>query len=322
MVATATHSVRKPFLARQLEDSRCLAEVYDKNIIPVKEEIRGLNIHILAKRLGSTPNKMATWLGTIESAGVLKRSLDYPKGGIGGRIAVWSLTADKHTGLKMLEAYHEQERIKASTPPTSLKERILTALRENPKGFNSPREISKAIAHGTERFSVHRITAALGSLKDEGIVTYKLDNSGHHSKTNGKHGHKNVMYNIHLNGNRRDEFGTPERETTETITRIAAKHHSVGVDPTDFRNLSRTTEGGPIERVLPIVTALPLAEQYPLIAKMAKRREFLENAAQLASDGGEDDIAMSLLEKASQETSPLNTEILRMWDALNKCGDK
>jgi len=316
-----TVGVRKPFINRQVEDSRCLAAIYDQNIIPVKEPIRGLNIYKLAEKLNSTSNKMNAFLGTIERAGVLKRSLEYPKGGIGGRIAVWSLTADKHNGLKMLETYHLEERVKASVPPTSLKTRILVALKDNPKGYNSPREIAKAIAHGTERFSVQRVTAALGSLKDEGIITFKLDNSGHHAKSNGKHGHKNVMYGIRITSNGKDEYGTVERETVQPMPSVAPNHHSVGIDPTDYRNLSSITEGGPIERILPIVSALPLVEQYPLIAAIAKRRETLENAANLAGEAGEVELGMALLEKA-QETTPLNSEILRMWDALNKCEEK
>jgi hypothetical protein len=51
------------------------------------------------------------------------------------------------------------------------------------------------------------------------------------------------------------------------------------------------------------------------------RQEFLQRAAFLASEGNEDEIATVLLEKAETSLSPLDQEIIKLWNAYQECSN-
>lgn len=317
--------LRSNFHNRQENDVTYLNKLFDEGIMTPYQETKGLSAKALSERFGVSVTILDQFTRRLENAGIISRRLEY--GGGTGRKSYWRLNCEKEEAIEKLTTYHNNEAQRINHPPNSrgsLKVRILEAMKAHNGVFESPRDIALAIKQGNEIVSVQRVSQALGSLKDEGKISFRRDTSGrHHNNGVGKHGkNDNVPYDIRL---MRPEAITKVSAATmpspNSVISVDKPKHSVGTDMTDFRNQPRVAEGGPIERILPIVAPTPLAEQYPLIAKMASRSAVLESAAMLAESAGEDEIALALYEKAKTETSEFNTEVLRLWEAFKECKD-
>jgi len=325
-----TTNIPSAVVKRQSNERAMIDKIYQ--VLPIGKERGNVSIELVGKEIGFSHSQMTPFVHNLEAAGILSRRVVGSPTGAGGKISYWSLLVPKETAVKLFEKQQEIERQTPGyrAPATqpylteklviSLKSRVLQALEERNQ-FGNVKDILNYIRQPNERLDIGSLTRVLGSLKDEGKISFNRDNSGRHHSGKQKHStNHGSPYNIKLRYEPVEQNRKPEPAHTPV------RHPGqVGTDMTQFRNHGSQAQGGPIEHVLParptdvIPVPMTMEEEYPLIVKLIKRQEYLEQAAELAENAGADEIALQLLEKAKESATPMDLEISRLWMAYMEC---
>jgi hypothetical protein len=123
------------------------------------------------------------------------------------------------------------------------------------------------------------------------------------------------------------------------VTAPPPSRHPIGQDMTDYHHHGTVAVGGPVEKVqLPYEPApktastsmkesgevqavqglgkkiIEQAEKYPLVMALARRKSKMEAAARLLEDAGQEDLALSVLEKVVY--TDFEKEVISLWEEL------
>lgn len=242
-------------------------------------ESDNMNVSTLAPKVGVTPNQLDRIIRKLEGQGALTRRIVYT--GNKGKQSFWTLNVTKDEAIALTSN---------TTLPdaSSLRSRILAALTE--KDYESVYDLMLAVRRENESIDLHNITHVIRSLRQQGKVSFKVTTSGRRGKGKGNRT-DNIPYGISLINKAVAEplpEPTPEPESTP--------------EPDDAPS--------------PMIA---FSHTFPLIMRVVMRREFLERAALLAEQGGEADLALSLMEKAEVSLTPFEQEVVALWNAYQEC---
>jgi DNA-binding transcriptional ArsR family regulator len=294
-----THAQRKPFLTRQEKEKEILLGLY--NSCPqVNTEYRFMAAGKLANIIGVGPQTVDRALRTFESLGILTRRLEFgainSKGQtIPGRSYHWTLIMGLKAASNALEEFHNKEIREAKEPSpwgTSTKARIMIALRKQSK-FDTMDDLARAVRKPGENLDYHNLTHVMESLAREGKISFDR------GKTKDR-----IPFNIRLTKN--------GAKTEEVVVPVIMPEDIVIEDiPAPIED---NEEPVPLARFVD-VSAVLTSDEYPTITRLIRRREWLETAARLAEDAEEDDVAITLLDRANKPLTPLEMEAIRLFEA-------
>jgi len=293
--------VRNSLIERQNRDYACTEKIY--GVLPsVGEELQDASATQIGQVLGITVTQMRALAADLEAIGALSRRIEYNAMINGerkqGRSAYWKLTLDRVDTLKKLKEYHANERAKADHAPVaritspksiSLKSRIIEAL--NDQSFKTVDELAAQVMGDGRKIDFHNLTHVLYSLRKENKIAFE----------NGRTKDR-VPFNIRLAKN-----GTKPKPEVEPPP--AADYPNPFIE--DNWPLPASMEKEESKKTL--------AELFPIINRLKDRRLLLEQAAKLAEDANETDLAITLLEKAGTGTTPLEQEAVRLFEAHLRC---
>lgn len=277
----------------------------------------------------------------LESLKVLSRRLSWESG---RKQSFWKLLMPKDEALEKLKpvAVGKRDRNKQSVPSTdSVRNRMLQAL-EARESFDSVNDILQYIRKPNERLNIHGMTHILKALKDQGKVQFKITTNGSGPRGQGGKGNS-VPYDIHLNPNMApfkkpevlavidtDKPVTARSLATEVLDELAAEPTEIpdaelvtrphDIDwgkETDKAAYAEARDNAPAPEDEPAKVS-----EFPLIARIAMRKELLTRAAFLADEGGAQDISPILLELAEKPLSAIESEMVGLWKAYQECKGK
>jgi hypothetical protein len=153
--------------------------------------------------------------------------------------------------------------------------------------YGTVRDLAAAISSNGDRLDLHNVTHVLYSLKKENKITFDK------GSTKDK-----VPYNIRLVKIMHVREATREELQNPWIEPVAL---TVVED----------------DMIFPVTS--PDTQEFPVIQRLVNRRSRLEEAARLAEEANETDLALSLLERASAEVSPLETEAIKLYGLYKEC---
>jgi hypothetical protein len=285
-----TH-LRPNFLDRQKREKILLQALYQD--MPVGVEVRFMRASRVATKLGIATAFVDAAVRTFESLNILVRRLEFGAKDATGKVITgrsyhWTILRNENDALLRLQKYHEQEQLRINKPlspkATSLKSRILKALSEQGK-FDTMDDLLHAIVRNGENVDFHSMKHVMESLVREGKIDFERGTTNDH-----------IPYNI-----RRTKYA-------QKVTPVEP------VEPTP--DLVQEPE-----EVTPIPVIKSLIE-FPLIMKLIGRRGWLEQAASLAEIAGEEDLAITLLERTNKPFSPFEEEAVALYEAYVACKDK
>jgi hypothetical protein len=272
---------RSSFIDRQKRERELLFNLY--RLMPQKTEYRFMRASRIAETLGVSTSFVDAAIRTFESCGIISRRLEFGaiKDGavITGRSYHWTLIPTLNDAVDMLDDYHVNQR-SGNNASVSLKARIMDAMNTY-KSFDTMDDLTKAIAKPGENVDRHNMTHILMALVKEGKISLLRGTTK-----------DRIPYNIKLSKN-------GERSLLQTI------NEEVITQPEEVEVVESTFD-------IPVT----VGEKYPLIRRLVKRRAWLEEAAKLAEDAAEEDLAITLLERSNKPMSPLETEAVDMFFEL------
>lgn len=284
----------------------------------------------VAKNLSLSVNQTSRIVRKLERLNVLSRRLSWEGG---HKQSFWTLLVPKDEALEKLKPVASGSR-KSHPSTDSVRNRMLQAL-ETRESFDSVRDILDYIRKPNERLNVHGMTHILKALKDQGKVQFKITTNGSGLRGQGGKGNS-VPYDIHLNPNMAP-FKKPEVlaviDTDKPVTarslatevldelvpdaELATRPHDIDWGKeTDKAAYAEARDNAPAPEDEPVNS------EFPLIARIAMRKELLTRAAFLADEGGAQDIAPALLELAEKPLSAIESEMVGLWKAYQECKGK
>jgi DNA-binding MarR family transcriptional regulator len=294
-----TKGIRPSILDRQKRERILLQALY--NEMPIGVEVKFMRASRVADKLGISTGFVDSAVRTFEELGILTRRLEFGAKDtqgktITGRSYHWTMLLFKDEALPKLDKYYEAENNERIQPKNgnSLKSRIMMAFTDHDK-FETMDDLAKAVRRNNENLDYHNLTHVMESLAQEGKITF--DRGTTKSK---------IPFNIRLtkNGNKSIQPIKPEDIVLEKSTVIVEDHAD------DWKNPWLTP-------IAPVTDT----EKYPTISKLFKRREWLESAAKLAENAEEEDLAITLLERANKPFSVLEQEAIDLFQAYKSCKD-
>jgi hypothetical protein len=293
--STYKSNIRSSFYDRQKREKILLQALYQD--MPVGVEVKFMRASRVASKLGVATSFVDSAVRTFESMGILVRRLEFGAKDASGKVITgrsyhWSLLVSKEAALIRLEKYHEKEREAAekkapTVKTTSLKVRILGAL-ETTDRFDTMEDLLKVIRRNGENIDFHNMKHVMESLVREGKITFE------HGSTND-----HIPLNIRL--------------TKHATKATKAAPAPVEVDKNGMPN--------PFVEEPPTVVVKSRVE-FPLIMKLLGRRGWLEQAASLAEIAGEEDLAITLLERTNKPFSAFEEEVVALFEAYVLCKGK
>lgn len=289
---SAVKYIRRDYLERQSREINALTNLY--SYLSTGVEKRDFGVDKIAPSLGMSTGQMSQFAATLEKLGILKRRLEYnaiidgtPRA---GRTYHWTLLMPQDEALNTLEQFHKTDLEDHAHPPAkSLKTRILDALNEH-GSFESVEALAKVLRQPNENIDYHNVTHLLYSLSSSGYITFQ--NTGKYHKSN-KSNDKKIPINIEL----RKIQSKPKK--VENNVSIIHPVPAITEQSNNWNNMIDETN-------------------FPTIAKLHNRREWLEKASQFADNAGEIDLAIELMERTGKELSPIEAEALKLWEIVKK----
>lgn len=295
------HAQRQPFLTRQEKEKSILIGLY--TYLPeIDKEYRCMSAGKLSNLVNVGPQTVDRAIRTFEQLGIISRRLEFSAMNDNGRVIPgrsyhWTINMGLKAASEALEQFHNKEIKEAKDPApwgTSTKARIMIALRKQQK-FDTMNDLAKAVRKPGENLDFHNLTHVMESLASEGKITFDR------GKTKDR-----IPFNIRLTKN--------GAKTEEVIVPIIKPEDIVIEDiPNDV--IEDNEEPVPLARFVDVSTVIA-QEEYPTITRLIRRREWLETAARLAEDAEEDDVAITLLDRANKPLTPLEMEAIRLYEAL------
>jgi hypothetical protein len=231
---------------------------------------------------------------TYEKCGILTRRLEFGAMDatgrkVNGRSYHWTLLMGREDGLAALDKQHKRER-DALKPPTlrkdSLKARVLAAVTEY-QHFETTSDLVKVVRRDGDNIDLHNMTHVMESLAKEGRINFDRGSTK-----------DRIPYNIRLSKN-----------GAKTLTLIQPEE--IVMEASDIIENN--------EEPTPLIIQLPNeSTNFPTIERLIKRRTWLETAASLAENAEEDDLAISLLDRANKPLTPLEAEAVRLYEVYLK----
>lgn len=248
------------------------------------ENSNNINALRIAKDINLTTSQATRIIRKLDSAGILNRRIAFSGK---GKESYWKLLVPLNEAIKKMQN---------TLPPASMRGRILAAIEEHGE-FSSAAEILEYIRKPGENLDPHNITHVLRALRQQGKVTFKQTKNNRTGVARGKH-----------------KEGVPYAIGSGTVLETYSNSSPESV---------ALPEPEPRPAPVPTPASIMEAPEFPLIARLASRREFLERAAFLADEGDAKEIATMLLEAAeSTKLSPFEQEVMNLWNAYKECQGK
>lgn len=298
-----TFSPRSNFIERQANERRLLLDMYSSMTVGVEQ--RFMRASRVAEQFGYGASAVDSAVRVFESLGIMTRrlefgALDHKGKVITGRSYHWTLQLPKDIALSRLDNYHQKE-IEGLKPPipraSSLKTRIMSALMEHQK-FETIDDLAKAVRKNGENLDFHNLTHVMESLVREGRITFDRGTSK-----------DKIPYNIRLN---------KKVHTQHRVAPVEVIKPEDIVMPEVSPVIADDEEPTPVKTI----EIVEDTEKYPAIIKLVHRKSWLESAAKLAENAEEEDLAISLLERANKPFTPLEAEAIALYEAYMECKDK
>lgn len=285
-VAIAEKTIlRSTSIDRQKRERELLFNLY--HLMPQKTEYRFMRASRIAEKVGAAASFVDASLRTFEACGIISRRLEFgavkEDKVVTGRSYHWTLLMTLDDAVEALDYYHANEQGGRSV---SLKVRIMDALTIY-KSFETMDALTKAIVKPDENIDRHNMTHILMALVKEGKISLLRGTTK-----------DRIPYSIKLSKN-------GERSLLQTIS-----EEVIVVQPEEVEEVQEATFD------IPVTVGYKYPLKYPLIRRLVKRRAWLEEAAKLAEDAAEEDLAITLLERSNKPMSPLETEAVGMFFEL------
>lgn len=251
--------------------------------LPVGEEVRGVSNKLFQEQAHLSDWHAQKFLIQLSELGIMKRRTTMGKG---GKVAYWTLVDSKEDAVSKL--------IGKPQTASSLRNRIIEAIQSHGP-FETVYEIITYISRPGENIDMHSVTHLLKAMREQGILSFKQSTSGRRGRSKGGAGN-NIPFGIQYNPNFLKMVNKPAGVTMPESEAVTAPE-------------PETVEA----------TSITEAHEFPLIERLVLRREFLERAALLAEQGGESDLSLTLLEKAEAKLTPIEQEMVNLWNTYKAC---
>jgi hypothetical protein len=355
MATQTANYIHPQMINRQNQEFGWLKRIYEAHAMPIGVEQKNFSSAQIAAAIGVEDSVgFRKFIQTIEKLGIVNRRFEY--GGKTGRQSHTTLLVDRDESLARLTGHQEAEKNESNRPPVrrkasnvqpipqsqsmtdlngeeSIKTRIMLVLQDG-KVYKSPGAIMEAIRRPGENIDLHNLTHQLHDLQRLGRLTFVSDRRGR-----GAHkqiGTNPIPHNIHIT---RDELKRLSQaknidKAAREMAAMPVMSEAVTSNPwtipmateNDIEDLEVTVKveevkAQPMTEVsLEEITGTPDPwTQYPDIAKIVKRREYLEQAAQLAENANEDDLAIVLLERSAKPMAPVEDQAIKLFNAYLEC---
>jgi len=284
---------------RQERERETLEKLYTLMEVGIETDT---GVSAIAKKVGISYSQMNKITLNLEKSGILTRRSTWSRDDT-GRSSFWSLRMSKEDALSTLTDFQSHE-LDGFLTNRSLKTRMLQAIQEQGK-FATVLDILNYIREPNENIDLHNMTHVLNSLREQGQVSFVRGKGKTRTTSN-----ENVPYNITYTG----EEMTPLTKESLIIHTQPAYNSEWGVP-----EVSTAPVVVPAEESAPVSIYAALSDAYPLIANLARRREFLVYASELADKANETELALELLAKSQTESTSIEEEIIRLWLAHISC---
>jgi dsDNA-binding SOS-regulon protein len=278
-VVERTTTLKASSIDRQKREHDLLLDLY--RVMPQRNvEYHFMRASRLAEALEVSTSFVDAAIRTFESCGIISRRLEFGavRDGkvITGRSYHWTLLLPLDEAVDALGNFHAAQ--KESTT-NSLKARIMDAITVY-KHFPTMDDLTRAIIRPGDNLDRHNMTHVLMVLSKEGKINLSRGTTKDH-----------IPYNISLSKK-------SERSLLQTITEeVIVPEPEVIEEPT-------------------FDVPVNMGEKFPIIRRLVKRRAWLEEAAKLAEDAAEEDLAILLLERSNKTLTPLEIEAVDMFFEL------
>jgi len=284
------------FLDRQQRERELLKGLYVLMGGPFNER-KFMRASRVADTLGYATSFVDAAARTFEKCEILHRRLEFGAKNEGtyvaGRSFHWTLLMSGEDALAALDKYHADERQDSASAQGSVKSRVLSALALYGK-FETMEDLAKIVRRNGENLDFHNLTHVMESLAKQGKITFDRGTTK-----------DRIPYNITL-AKKKPVVSKPVVEEPIKPEDIVIEEPSPVITDDE--------EPTPIQVIVVDDTL-----EYPTIVKLVNRKQWLEDAAKLAENSQEEDLAILLLERANKPFTTLESEAVALFEAYKAC---